>query len=57
MEGSAILSKTYSSNSIKTRFLGIPLTSEILIEFISFGLDHIDEQVLFREQFKVYIIR
>lgn len=47
MEGSAILSKTYPSNSMKTRFLGIPLTSEILIEFISFGLDHIDEQVDF----------
>ncbi|XP_037032137.1 uncharacterized protein LOC119071380 isoform X2 [Bradysia coprophila] len=45
MEGSAILSKTYSSNPTNVRFLGIPLTSEIITEFISFGLDHIDEQI------------
>lgn len=47
MEGSAILSKTYTSNPTNIRFLGIPLTSEMIMEFISFGLDHIDEQVRF----------
>lgn len=45
MEGSAILSKSYANHSTSTRYLGIPLTTEIIVEFITFGLDHIDEQI------------
>lgn len=40
MEGQTILSRTYASK--KSHLLGIPLTTDILIEIVCFGYSHSD---------------
>lgn len=57
MDGTTFISKSYATNGSKNNLLGLPITVDILIEIICFGLESSNQTVNILAQWIDQMIR